>query len=372
MRRLRFTFFLMTATFVVVQSLHAQLPRLQDIHEAWKKRSAATARISAEIEINSMIQAGYYNIESFDSPQPKPFPLEDSNITHSYSVALDAPNRHRIESKGPRFQQPGFRFVFQHRTDVHAPDYMRSLNQRSGDAGYPATDWGTIRKRRFSSDKTFELLPLFVAYQPFDSDVTEQFPISQCKIKQLGSNGASSVVILATERQSTRFEWWVTPEGDFPIVRFLALRRVDSQSSWTSFIDMRLEYSGLLGPGVSKLASWRTTYIVPSGEEERQLEMNAVVSKLEIVSDFAGDIFKLDFPDNTIVQNSITGEDYVQKPSGKRVPVIYTEGEPSVAAATRAMDETRSLRWFGIIGGVVLCCIAITWLLRVRAAKRQY
>lgn len=311
----------------------------QKVFAVWRQRAEDTAKLSVVLSLETKTQAGFYLHQPERSPDHVPYPIEDATALHRYTLLLDSPDRHRIESEGPRFQSEAFAGIKAKRIDVQTESDAKSLLTTAAFDDLPQISRVTLTKR-FESDKTFELLPLYLVYRPFDNDLNDEHPLLRFKYVREDSISGKDVVVFGLDEESRRQECWLDAADKYLLLRYRQSHK--KGEAWLPFIEMDLKYGEPQRNGIPSLIAWQTVYTIsrpPLGQ--LQNGMRGTIEAFKILDSIDKSKFDLKLPPVHVMGDRVNNKDYLQLENGERVPIKYSLDESASRTVHRLLQGVK-------------------------------
>lgn len=182
--------------------------------------------------------------------------------------------------------------------------------------------------------------------------------------------GEGSGLLLEEERDAGQNQrrLVVDPSLGFSVVR-LSVTDVAGRTDYQ--YEIRYQRSAL-GPFVP--AGWTYSVFAPDGS--LKTDKSSVVTQFELNPNLPDEVFTLEFPVGTVVQNEATNEQYIQLAEGRKRLVTQAERDASIPYSTALRTESgkgtqlttapglAAVLWLLLAGVSVLLCCAGAWCYR--------
>lgn len=222
-------------------------------------------------------------------------PRLESGHDHRYTSAFDGTTSFQMESPGPLHEQ-GVGIL--------------------GDA------------EKYSDTGNLHLWPVLLWCRPFHPDVLgeAQFEMTSATAT---IGGRPCVQAVTPMRGESRSEFWLDKERDFVVVKFAVV----SQGNPTA--QLRIEYE--TGKEIAwQPSAWIVTFLGSKTGEE-YTKSDATVQKSSVNVPLADDLFRIEFPPDTVVTDFRTREKWLVLPNGnKRIITPAELNQPFTLAKLRS------------------------------------
>lgn len=316
----------------------AERPTLQDIVESWKQTQERIR--SARFEWTTkrwMKQGAIAPAGTFPLNSETPVPQQDVTLAYKQTLIF-RDGLVRYESEGPVWDNEQKRFV--ERAQLYAWDGKAATRLHADDEKPYAFIYGVNQQLTQN-----EVRPIQFAFRMFHPD-WYTFDRAQYEITaQSEMVGELSCIRIETARKLLREKaargrrqlkavFWVCPEREFSVVRYAAVD--DASGAETLGFELRHELDAETKLWVP--VEWTITNCGRAGEPQETAM--SVVEEYAINPIVQDGVFGIELPEDTMVTDVRTGEDYIARRGGEKR--IVTRAELLRGATRQDLMQTES------------------------------